>query len=123
MENYKDGDVCPICGNGILLEKIIDKEIFNLPNNVKIEVPNYKIFECNYCKEALVSDESVERTERIIKKLREEKKYKIEETSCFPNSFKIIAIGYRDDNSTCNYFSSRKDAEKEIIKRGGKLII
>lgn len=44
-------------------------------------------------------------------------KYKIEETDCFPNSFKIIHVGYRDDNSPSNYFETRKQAEDEISRR------
>ena len=44
-------------------------------------------------------------------------KYKIEETRCYPNSYKIIHVGYKDDNSTSNFFPTRKEAETEIERR------
>lgn len=46
--------------------------------------------------------------------------YRIEETDCYPNSFKISRIGpYREDNSPNNFFPSLEEAFIEIHKRGG----
>lgn len=49
-------------------------------------------------------------------------KYRVELTACYPNSWKVVAVGCRDDNSTSNFFPSRGAAVREIERRGGTVV-
>ncbi len=47
--------------------------------------------------------------------------YNIRETHCYPNNWKIEAVGYRDDNDSSNYFPSQDAALDEIIRRNADI--
>ena len=47
------------------------------------------------------------------------KKYRIVETHCFPNKWKIEEVGYNDDNATYRYHKTIEDAKTWIDKFGG----
>lgn len=42
--------------------------------------------------------------------------YKIEETPCYPNAWKVIHVGFKEDNAACNYFPTKDAAKAEVIK-------
>lgn len=46
--------------------------------------------------------------------------YDIVETVMYPNSWKLVAVGCRDDNSTCNYFPTPDAALEKIIRLKGE---
>ncbi len=48
--------------------------------------------------------------------------YKIEQTPCYPCSWKIVALGYRCNNSWTEYFKTYEEAVDEIVRRKGILI-
>jgi hypothetical protein len=52
-------------------------------------------------------------------------KYKVEDTPCFPNRYKVVSIGnYRCNNGACNYFPTFQLAFAECARReqrGAKL--
>lgn len=50
------------------------------------------------------------------------KQYKIVETHCFPCKYKIVAIGFRDNNDTCNYKRTMEECMIVIEKAGGELV-
>ena len=50
----------------------------------------------------------------MIKKIA---KYRIEETPCYPNMWKVIHIGSKEDNAACNFFPTLEAAEAEVAKR------
>jgi hypothetical protein len=49
-------------------------------------------------------------------------KWRVIETACFPNSWKIEAVGCRPDNSTSNFFPSRGAAIQAIEDHGGVVV-
>lgn len=49
----------------------------------------------------------------------ETKKFKIVQTPCFPNQWKIETIGYRDNNATHLYHKTIENAQNWIKKFGG----
>jgi len=45
-------------------------------------------------------------------------KYKVVDTPCWPNRWKVVPDGnFRDNNGTCNYFPSYQAAQSECIRR------
>lgn len=49
--------------------------------------------------------------------------YRIEETACWPCSFKIVPTGnWRQDNSWTEFFRTREEAVAEIARRGAEPI-
>ncbi len=66
-----DGECCPFCCQGHLHKKNIDETF--IYKNHKIVIPNYCIFECSFCKEAIVSQKSIRETEKILKEFREKR--------------------------------------------------
>ena len=62
---YKHGDACPICGAGLLSEKVVE-ERFNYKGHSLI-VPDYHILECPACNEAVVEKDSARRAEKQLK--------------------------------------------------------
>lgn len=56
---------CPICGLGKLSKKVSD-EVFEYKGN-KIIVPEYTIYICNVCGEAIVDNDSLKRSGKILK--------------------------------------------------------
>lgn len=60
---HKSGDVCPVCGSGILQNKIIT-ETFEYKGN-KLSLDNYAVLECNKCSDGIVETETLKRTEKI----------------------------------------------------------
>ena len=62
---YKNGQVCPICGSGKLEKKTVE-EIFEYKGE-KLVVPDYVIYECPTCEEALVDEKSVKSSQKELK--------------------------------------------------------
>ena len=62
---YKDNEKCPICGIGTLKKKIID-ETFKYKNQA-ITIPDYTIYECSECDEAIVDNETLKKTAKEIR--------------------------------------------------------
>jgi len=62
---FGNGSICPVCGAGELKEKTID-ERFTYKGR-EMTVPNYVIYECGTCEEALVEPATAKRAEKILK--------------------------------------------------------
>jgi HTH-type transcriptional regulator/antitoxin MqsA len=62
---YKHGDSCPLCGGGLLCEKVIE-ESFNYKGH-SLAVPDYHVLECPACGEAVVDKDSARRAEKMLK--------------------------------------------------------
>ena len=62
---YKQGDACPLCGAGLLSEKVAE-ERFNYKGH-SLNVPDYRILECPACNEAVVEKDSARRAEKLLK--------------------------------------------------------
>lgn len=58
------GDTCPICGKGKVTELIVN-ETFKYKGKQLI-ISDYVIYECDRCKDAIVSDATLIRTEPIL---------------------------------------------------------
>jgi putative zinc finger/helix-turn-helix YgiT family protein len=65
---YKNGDKCPVCGEGILSEQVIT-EVFKYKGKIK-SVDNYHIFVCNKCAEELVGRNTLKSTEKLLTDFR-----------------------------------------------------
>ncbi|GBC60567.1 type II toxin-antitoxin system MqsA family antit oxin [Desulfonema ishimotonii] len=62
---YKDGDMCPICGQATLERSVID-ETFEYKGR-EITVSDYVIHTCPECGESVVDPESLRSSEKIIR--------------------------------------------------------
>jgi HTH-type transcriptional regulator / antitoxin MqsA len=62
---YKQGDACPLCGDGLLCEKILE-ERFSYKGH-SLTVPDYRILECPACGEAFVDKDSARRAEKLLR--------------------------------------------------------
>lgn len=62
---YKQGDACPLCGGGLLCEKVLE-EHFSYKGH-SLAVPDYRILECPACGEAVVDKDSARRAERLLR--------------------------------------------------------
>ena len=72
MQNLlKNNDICPICGRGKLIFKIIKDEIMIC--HKKIMVNNAKMLRCNVCGDCFYDDETLDMFERIINEIINEK--------------------------------------------------
>lgn len=80
-----DKTKCPICDKGILRQRIVT-EIFHY-RGADIPIPDYKIYECNLCGEALVDKESSVRAEVALSELK-----KMEYDNLMNTPFDIITI-------------------------------
>ena len=77
IERYKhrqvkglDNTICPICGKGILLKRVLE-EAFTYEDEV-LEVPNYIVYECMYCGEAIVDQDTLEKSGEILREWMDE---------------------------------------------------
>lgn len=61
---------CPICGEGKLTKKIID-ETFNYKGR-KVTVPDYVIYECEECGEAIVDKNSLKKAGKKLSSFKRE---------------------------------------------------
>lgn len=61
---------CPICEKGILKEKIINEEFEY--KGFTVVISNYITYECSYCKESIVDEETLKRSGEVLKKFKEE---------------------------------------------------
>jgi YgiT-type zinc finger domain-containing protein len=61
---------CPICGAGFL-ERKVKTEVFNYKGRTK-EIPNYIVYACAECGEAIVDNETLKESGRILKKFQHE---------------------------------------------------
>jgi len=61
----KQGDKCPLCGADNLCQKV-HEESFSYKGH-SMDVPDYHIFECSSCGEALVEKGSARRAEKMLK--------------------------------------------------------
>lgn len=75
IERYKrrkhkdlSNTICPICGKGILVKKHI-VETFETFDESVIEVPDYVIYECMVCGEAIVDSETLKVSGDIIREM------------------------------------------------------
>jgi hypothetical protein len=50
-------------------------------------------------------------------------RYRIIETPCFPNSWKISPVNGRDSNATCYYHPTKEDAETVVEKTFNGIVI
>src|SRR3989338_10611728 len=64
----KHGDTCPVCGQGPIEEKVINKT-FKYKGKECI-IQDYHIFACDICDETLVSHESLEGSEKTLTDFR-----------------------------------------------------
>ena len=62
---YKNNDKCPICGEGILEREVIT-ETFEY-NGEKVYIPDYVIFKCENCDEAIVEKDTLKTSEITIR--------------------------------------------------------
>lgn len=62
---YEQGSICPICGTGALDKKVVD-EVFTYKGH-SLNVPEYVLFECANCGEALVAPVSSKRASKLLK--------------------------------------------------------
>jgi HTH-type transcriptional regulator/antitoxin MqsA len=62
---YKQGDKCPLCGNGKLEEKVVEERFTYKEHSLM--VPDYHILECPACGEAVVLRESARRAEKMLR--------------------------------------------------------
>ena len=62
---FKQGDSCPICGNGYLERKEID-EVFEYKGH-KVIYPNYVVYHCSTCDESIVDKKSMRESTKFIR--------------------------------------------------------
>ena len=60
-----NSETCPVCDKGILTKKVVD-ETFEYKES-KITIPNYIIYKCNTCEEAIVDKETLRTSGKILK--------------------------------------------------------
>jgi len=65
MSHFKK---CPICGKGKLIKKKIT-ETFNYKGRT-ITIPDYVIYECNVCGEAIVDGNTLKKSGKILKEFK-----------------------------------------------------
>lgn len=58
---------CPICGKGILVKKHI-VEAFEVDDKI-VEIPDYVIYECMICGEAIVDSETLKKSGELIREM------------------------------------------------------
>jgi len=61
---------CPICGKGKLIKKEIE-EVFTYKGS-HIAIPDYTIYECDTCGEAIVDRNTLEKSGKILKKFKKQ---------------------------------------------------
>lgn len=82
INRYKDrdndlsGKVCPICGKGILVKRIIEEKF--IYEDEVLEVSGYIIYECMICGEAIVDRETLDKSGKILVELVSDKENKEE---------------------------------------------
>jgi YgiT-type zinc finger domain-containing protein len=74
MANYTENQECPVCGHGTLTRRVFT-ETFEYDSQT-CHIENYETYKCSNCKEELVSEESLERSGKILKKWLDEIKSK-----------------------------------------------
>jgi HTH-type transcriptional regulator / antitoxin MqsA len=62
---YKNSDICPICGDGLLKEKNI-RETFEYKGEY-LTIDNYIVYECPDCNESIVDSKTLKYTEKRIR--------------------------------------------------------
>ncbi len=60
-----NGETCPICDKGILTKKVVD-ETFEYKGS-EITIPDYIIYKCDTCEEAIVDKETLRTSGKILK--------------------------------------------------------
>ena len=60
-----NGETCPVCDKGILTKKVVD-ETFEY-NGSEVTIPDYIIYACNTCEEAIVDSETLKTSGKILK--------------------------------------------------------
>ncbi len=59
------GKMCPVCGEGRLVRKVIE-EVFEYKGRTLV-VPDYVVYECDTCGEAIVDNSSLRRAGKILR--------------------------------------------------------
>ncbi len=62
---YEQGSVCPVCGVGALKQKSVE-EVFSYKGRT-LTVPDYLVYECAACDEAVVDPASSKRASKLLK--------------------------------------------------------
>ena len=62
---YEQGSVCPVCGAGALEQKVVE-EVFTYKGQT-LTVPDYVVYECASCGEAVVNPASSQRASKLLK--------------------------------------------------------
>ena len=62
---YRDGQKCPICGLCNLVKKAVD-ETFEYKGE-RLVIPDYVIYECSTCEDALVDEKSIKASQKDLK--------------------------------------------------------
>lgn len=62
---YEQGSVCPVCGAGALAQKVVE-EVFTYKGQT-LTVPDYVVYECAACGEAVVDPASSKRASKLLK--------------------------------------------------------
>ncbi|GAM11341.1 antitoxin MqsA [Geobacter sp. OR-1] len=63
--NYNQGDLCPVCGSGVLVSKQVT-ETFEYKGQF-LDVPNYTVWDCPTCEESLVASKDSKATGRRLR--------------------------------------------------------
>lgn len=62
---YNNGDVCPICGDGKLIEKVKDKVVKYKGNSLTLH--GFTVYECDCCEESLVCKSTMKSSEKLVR--------------------------------------------------------
>ena len=68
---------CPICRKGNLIKKEIE-EIFNYKGH-HIAIPDYTIYECDTCSEAIIGKNTLKKSGKILKKFKKQVEERIKQ--------------------------------------------
>jgi YgiT-type zinc finger domain-containing protein len=65
----KENDMCPICGKG-KLTRVVGTETFNY-KEWTIDIPNYVVWKCGSCGEAIVDKQTLKDSGKVLKEFRD----------------------------------------------------
>lgn len=65
MRKYNNGDACPLCDEGALKAKEVDK-VVNYRGE-RLTMPGYPVYYCGHCGEGFVDEETSDRFEKTVR--------------------------------------------------------